>query len=232
MMIATLTFIGALTAQQLLDCSISHHDPQGVWARRAFQITELASRPDGKSHRNVLRFDTARGLYQLDSAIDGRSLPVTVQSDSVAATLDGKTNLTPEEIQSFRLTPAQVLSRRNRDVYLWGLPMKLRDPGTRLDPTVKETTVGGKAVHQLRVTYDANVGRDAWYFFLDPGTCALVGHRFHHDEAKGDGEYALFAEEIAGQGLRLPRVRRWYSNKSGEPVITHTILSIAAWAAE
>jgi len=34
--------------------------------------------------------------------------------------------------------------------------------------------------------------------------------------------------EIRGNGLRLPRVRRWYTNKDNEPVITHTILSIVA----
>ena len=42
----------------------------------------------------------------------------------------------PIELERYRLRPAQVLSRRNSDLYLWGLPMKLKDPGTRLDPRV------------------------------------------------------------------------------------------------
>ena len=118
------------------------------------------------------------------------------------------------------------MSRRNRDLFLWGLPMKLTDPGTRLDPKVKETRFEGKAVYELRVTYDQSVGSDTWYFFFGRETCALVGHRFHHDESAGDGEYTVLTDEITGQGLRLPRIRRWYTNKDGKPVITHTLLAI------
>jgi uncharacterized protein DUF6503 len=77
--------------------------------------------------------------------------------------------------------------------------MKLRDPGTRLDPTVKEAVFEGKAVYELRVTYDEAVGTDTWCFFLDRDTCALVGHRFHHNEAQGDGEYVVFSGEVFGR---------------------------------
>ena len=127
-----------------------------------------------------------------------------------------------------RLAPAQVLTKRNFHVYLWGLPMKLRDPGTRLDPAVKDTRFGGKPALQLRVTYDERVGRDTWYFYLDPKTHALLGHRFHHDESKGDGEYTVFSGEVSGAGLRLPQVRKWYRNQGGAHFITHTIESITA----
>src|SRR5262245_2007031 len=223
-----LALLSSTTAETLLDRSIAYHDPQGRWPRGAFEITELASQPDGSSHRNLLRFNNARARFELETSVDGRAVAVVVENDVVVARLDGKANLSADELKRYRLTSAQVLSRRNRDLYLWGLPMKLRDPGTRLDPTVKEAVFEGKAVYQLRVTYDEAVGSDTWYFFLDRDTCALVGHRFHHDEAKRDGEYAVFSEEVSGQGLRLPRVRKWYTNKDKKPVIAHTILSIGA----
>ncbi len=223
-----LVLFSSLSAKDLLDRCIAYHDPHGTWERGAFEITELASRPDGTAHRNVLRFDNARSRFELESAVDGRALSLAVENDVIVARLDGRANPSADEISRYRLKPEQVLSRRNRDLYLWGLPMKLRDPGTRLDQRVKETHFEGRTVYQLRVTYDAGVGSDVWYFFLDRETSALVGHRFHHDEAAGDGEYAVFDGEISGQDLRLPRVRRWYANKDKQPVITHTILSIAA----
>ena len=221
-----LALLAAPTAKELLDRSIAYHDPQGRWKRGAFKFTETASRPDGTGHRNDLRFDNARNRFELDTAIDGRVLALVVENDNVVVRLDGKADLSADELERYRLKPAQVLSRRNRDLYLWGLPMKLRDPGTQLDPRVKEAHFDGRAAYQLRVTYDAAVGSDTWYFFLDPETCALVGHRFYHDEPAGDGEYAVFSEEVSGQDLRLPRVRRWYTNKDNKPVITHTLLSI------
>jgi hypothetical protein len=219
-------WLSSLSAAELLQRSIAYHDPEGRWARAAFAITEVASWPDGSSRRNVLRFDNARGRFELESSMDGRVVGFVVDNDSVTVRLDGRTSLSSEELERYRLTPVQVLSRRNRDLYVWGLPMKLEDPGTRLDPEVTETHFEGRAVYRLRVTYDAAVGRDTWYFYLDRETCALVGHRFHHDEAAGDGEYAVLRGEISGHGLRLPRVREWYRNQGGAPVITHTILSL------
>ncbi len=218
--------LSSLTAKELLDRSIAYHDPQRNWERGAFQITELASQPDGTSRRNVLRFDNARGRFEWESSIDGHAITVVVENDKAVAHLDGKVNLSSGELERYRLRPAQLLSRRNRDLFLWGLPMKLRDPGTRLDPKVKGTRFQGKAVYELRVTYDQSVGSDTWYFFFDRETCALVGHRFHHEESAGDGEYAVLTDETAGQGLRLPRVRKWYTNKDDRSVITHTLLGI------
>jgi hypothetical protein len=223
-----LALVSSFTAKELLECSIAYHDPHGSWERGAFEITELASPPDGAGHRNVLRFDNARSRFELESSVDGRTLSLVVENDNAIARLDGKVELSADDLERYRLKPAQVLSRRNRDLYLWGLPMKLRDPGTQLDPRVKETHLVGRAVYQLRVTYDAGVGSDTWYFFLDRETCALVGHRYHHDESEGDGEYAVLSGEISGLGLRLPRVRQWYTNKDDKPVITHTLLSIVA----
>jgi hypothetical protein len=220
--------LSSLSAKDLLDRSIAYHDPQGRWERGAFEITDLSSRPDGTGRRTVLRFDNGRSRFEMDGSVDGRPLNIVVQNDAIEVRLDGRSDLSRDELERHRLTPAQVLTRRNFHLYLYGLPMKLRDPGTRLDPKVKETTFHGKAVYQLRVTYDARVGTDVWYFYLDRETCALVGHRFHHDEAAGDGEHTVLSEEVSGQGLRLPRVRKWYRNKGNEFFITHTILSIAA----
>jgi hypothetical protein len=106
--------------------------------------------------------------------------------------------------------------------------MKLRDAGTHLAPEVKAATFAGKAVSELRVTYDHNVGTDTWLFYIDPQTCALVGHRYRHSAAADDGEFTILSGEIAGQGLRLPRVRKWHRNSDGEWFITHTVESISA----
>lgn len=225
-----LVLLSAPTAKELLDCSIGYHDPQGRWERGAFEITDQSTRPDGTGRRTVLRFDNARSRFEMEGSVDGRALRIVVENDTVEELrLDGRTDLSREELERHRLTPPQgVVVRRNFYLYLWGLPMKLRDPGTRLDPKVKETHFRGKAVYELRVTYDESVGKDTWYFQLDRETCAMVGHRFHHDESAGDGEYTVLSEEVSGQGLRLPRVRKSYRNQGNEFFITHTILSILA----
>jgi uncharacterized protein DUF6503 len=212
-------------ASDLLTRSIAYHDPEGKWQQGAFRITDISSRPDGTiGRRTILRIDNARGRFDMETRLDGRVVTATINGDSVETVrLDGRSQFSQEEVQRYQLTPAEVLTKRNFFLYLLGLPMKLRDPGTRLDPVAKETNFQGVAVYELRVTYEEGVGKDTWYFYLDSTTCALVGHRFYHNETAGDGEYAVLSEEITGQGLRLPRVRKWHRNQDGEWFITHTI---------
>ena len=107
------------------------------------------------------------------------------------------------------------------------MPMKLRDPGTRLDPAVKRTELDGRAVLALRVTYAPEVGGDTWYFYVDPRTFALAGCRFYHDESANDGEYIVFEGEVEGpRRLRLPKLRRWHMNRDGEYIAVDEVLSI------
>jgi len=218
------------TAAELLNRSIAYHDPQGSWERGRFAITDVSTRPDGSDERRtVLRFDNARSQFARESHIDGHVVTVVMHNDAVKeARLDGRANFSGDEIKRYQLARPYLLMRRNFWLYLLGLPMKLRDPGTRLDPKVNATIFQGKAVYELRVTYEEGVGRDTWYFYLDRETCALVGHRFYHNESAGDGEFTVLSEEVSGQGLTLPRIRKWHHNKDAKWFITHTILSIEA----
>lgn len=190
----------------------------------------MSSKPDGTvSRRTVLMADNARGRFDIESRVDGHVIAATILGDSVErVSLDGKTDFSPAEIERYQLSSEGTLRRRNFFLYLLGLPMKLRDPGTRLEPVAQRMEFQGVSAYELRVTYDGTVGTDRWFFYLDPKTCALLGHRFFHDEAARDGEYTVLSGEIAGQGLRLPRVRKWYTNKDAEWIITHTVESIEA----
>jgi hypothetical protein len=92
---------------------------------------------------------------------------------------------------------------------------------------VKEATFDERPAYELEVTYDAEVGSDSWYFYLDKETKALVGYRFYHDKTANDGEYITLEGEATGAGIRLPRERKWYRHQDGGFLGTDTIRSIA-----
>jgi len=215
-------------ASELLTCSIDYHDPQGRWQTGTFKITDVSRQPDGTiGRRTILHIDNAKGRFSVETHVDGRVVLATFSGDHLnEVRLGGKTEFSAEEARRFQLTAPQLLTRRNFFLYLLGLPMKLRDPGTHLDPVARETVFQGSTVYELRVTYEQGVGNDTWYFYLSPETCALVGHRFHHDDHARDGEYTFVSGEVAGQGLRLPRVKKWHRNQDDEWFITHTVESI------
>jgi hypothetical protein len=192
-------------AADVLQQSLDYHDPRGVWSSQPLEITaevRLAKRladERGYSVRTDRIFiDNATGQFRYHSV---RGTEETQESGA----------------------------GRWRDyfTYVFGVPMKLRDPGTILDPTVTRTTFVDRDVYALRVTYSTEVGADTWYFYFNPETFALEGCRFFHDEAAKDGEYIVYEGEIEGPGqLRLPRRRLWHMNLDGEYIAVDEISSI------
>ncbi len=90
--------------------------------------------------------------------------------------------------------------------------MKLKDPGTQIDPKTERVVFYGKESIRMRVTYDPSVGSDTWYFYFDPQTYALTAYQFYHNEAMGDGEYILLDQLEEVEGIRMPKIRSWYYN--------------------
>jgi hypothetical protein len=213
-------------AESIVAESIGHHDPQGKWVTGTFHLALEESRPDGSVRETWLVVDNARGRFELVSEREGRSIAGEIDADGCVWRLDGSTDFTAEEREEFGLTCERLERTRNYYVYLWGMPMKLRDPGTRIGEEVKETEFDGRAALEVRVTYSEEVGSDTWYFYFDPGSQALIGYRFYHDEEARDGEYITLEGTAEGAGLRIPMKRAWYMHQEDEYLGTDELVAI------
>jgi len=198
-------------AETLLARSIQYHDPQGEWSTFSGTLEFEEMRPDGSSRRADVSLDVPGAGFTYSAEVDGRVVWKTVAPGECSALIDQRAP-SPEEVETFRLRCDQIERSRNYYLYLWGLPMKLRDPGTRLDPEVVRTQFQGTPVDQIRVTYDAEVGQDTWYVYFEPESARMVGYRFYHDESVGDGEYITLEDEFKVSEMRLPARRRWFVN--------------------
>ncbi len=215
------------SAATLLERSIHYHDPDGRWMSEPHRLVLRETRPNGPSRKTTVVIDNHRNALELARHTDdGQKVELSVEGNRVRALLNGSTEFSEEEGELHRISPTRAIFWRNYYAYLYGLPMKLRDPGTRLDPKARVSTFQGREAYELRVTYDEGVGSDTWYFYLDPKTFALIGYRFYHDESKNDGEYITLEEVAAGGGVRLPRVRKWYMHADDRFLGTDTIESI------
>ncbi len=200
-------------AQALLSRAIAYHDPNAVWASSTIHIEWMGSGDDG-SERVAVEFTLQpdRSKFELSGRYRGSTLEYQTDGSTWSATIDGDSTPSPDALEKMRLDREGGMYWRSYYGFLAGLPMKLRDPGARIDPEPIDTTFNGRRVRALRVTYDPEVGTDSWYFYFDPETAALVGCRFNHDEAANDGEYLVLDGVIESGGVRLPRHRRWYVN--------------------
>lgn len=205
-----------LTAEDVLSASVAVHDPAGIWAVGAFRMAFEESRPDGSIRETQIVIDNAGGRFEIDSERGGRSIRGELGPGRCRWLLDGSAEFSDQERDELRLTCDRLEWIRNYYSYLWGLPMKLRDPGTIVEPGVEGTRFEGRPALGLRVTYEEGVGSDVWYFYFDPVDKALIGYRFYHDEAANDGEYILLEGLATGAGLSLPRKRTWYTHQGRE----------------
>ncbi|MDE2782493.1 MAG: DUF6503 family protein [Gemmatimonadota bacterium] len=199
------------TGPELLEAAIRYHDPDDRWPRLRHTLVIDQSRPDGSERRAAIFVDAASSDYRYEEDTADGHLVKGTDGDECFSSVDGAAP-TEDQAARLRLDCANVRRMRNYYLYLWGLPMKLRDPGTNIDPAIGDAEFDGMSTKTLRVTYDPGVGSDTWYFHFDPGTYRMVGYRFYHDEAAGDGEYILLDGEREVTGMRIPVERRWFTN--------------------
>lgn len=202
-----------ITGVELLEKTIAYHDSDRQWKTFQGNFNVAMQTPNTSERLSSIAIDLPRELFKLEVKKDADSYTYIIDKDSCEISLNGQTNLSPKAIEKFGLSCERGTMFKNYYTYLYGLPMKLKDPGTQIDPVVLKKNFKGKDYLVLRATYDAEVGEDIWYFYFNPETYAMEIYQFYHDEAKNDGEYILLKDIEEINGIKMPKTRAWYYNK-------------------
>lgn len=202
-----------ISAQEVVEKSIRYHDPQNTWQTGLFQISLQEERPGSSDRITQLKFDNRQSSFTLSQWRGEDHFFRHIDEKGCDNKWNGKTDFTEEERKQLRLDCSHTTSVRNYYLYLLGLPMKLKDQGTQIDPQAWLKDFYGKQLIEVKVTYSPEVGKDVWYFYFHPDTYALSGYRFYHDEQKNDGEYILLHDEATVGSLKLPKRREWYTHQ-------------------
>lgn len=219
-------FCQNLTAEQVLDKAIAYHDPNGNWGKLKEKLHITMNYPDGRKRHSIIDVDLPKNYFKLTATTDDKTIEQLLDGNTCTLKLNGSTEISDEDIKANRLTCERARMMKNYYLYLYGLPMKLKDKGTHLDPVVQTRSFKGKQYNVLKVTYDAEVGDDTWYFYFDPETNAMEVYQFYHDESKNDGEYILLSDMETIGSIKMPKIRAWYYNKDDKHLGTD-ILSAA-----
>ncbi len=202
-----------LSGKQLLEKAIQFHDPNGNWEKfkGVFQVTmETPSRPKRVSD---IKIDLPNEYFSVKANSGTNTTMYIVDKDSVSILFNGDRNLSEEVLKKNRLSKRRAKMYQDYYTYLYGLPMKLNDPGTIIAEKTLKKTFKGKEYIVLKATYEKEVGKDTWYFYFDTKTYAMEVYQFFHDESKNDGEYILLSELETVNGIKMPKTRAWYMNK-------------------
>lgn len=186
----------ANTPEGILAKALAYHDPNGLWPTLAAEFRFAESRPDGKDTQSVMRLDNRRTYMHID--FSGKET-YEITGEKCVVVKGGK-------------DAERGLGIRNYFLYLWGLPMKLRDPGTTFDPQVGSSVIDGAACDVIRVNYE----KDHWFFHIDRESGRMRQYEFYGDEEKTKGEIITLRGEVELGSLRIPQERGWYKIPGNE----------------
>ena len=213
------------TGPELISAAIKYHDPEGNWPQTQATFLFVDTRPGKEDRAATLYLNNPEGILCFMREQDGRQVTRHVVHEECSYDIDGHPP-TAAATGQYQLNHKRTLMLRNYYLYLWGLPMKLTDAGTIVDDKIYQKEFNGRQTLAARVTYDAGVGNDIWYFYFDPATYEMVGYQFFHDEAKGDGEYILLSGMVAVNGMKIPQSRTWYTNPDSTLLGTDNLVAI------
>ena len=207
-----------LTSEQILNNSISYHDPNNEWNtfNSTFHIT--METPDSPNRESVITINNPESAFYLKVVKDTTMIEYKVRGDNCNIAFNRSAQFTEEEAKANNLNCDRAKMYKNYYSYLYGLPMKLKDPGIHISETAELRSFKGKEYLVLKVTYDESVGSDNWYIYLDPETYAMEVYQFFKKDENGNqkddsGEYILLTEEMVVNFIKMPKVRAWYYNK-------------------
>jgi len=207
------SFSQQLTGTQLLEKAIQYHDPNGNWETFKGTLLITMETPQKVTRESEITIDLENQYFYVKATKGKNTTEYTVERDSVQIVFNGEKNLSEAVLKKNHLSKNRATMYQNYYTYLYGLPMKLKDPGTIIADKVVRKKMKGKTYLVLKATYKKDVGKDTWYFYFNPKTYAMEIYQFFHDEAKNDGEYILLTGEETINGIKMPKNRAWYMNK-------------------
>ena len=211
-----------ITGAEIIKKSIAFHDPNGNWPTFQGEFSLALDMPDKSTRKSTITLDLPREYFNLTSQQGDATSFREISNDTCKYTDEAgeviTTTTDSEECERTRMY-------RDYYSYLYGLPMKLNDPGTQVAPSVKNVTFKGKKYIMVRVTYDEAVGSDVWQFYFNPTTYALEVYQFFKGTDETTGEYILLDDIALIAGIKMPKNRAWYYNKDDGHLGTDSIIN-------
>tara|TARA_R110001592_G_scaffold32976_7_gene114873 strand:- start:6935 stop:7645 length:711 start_codon:yes stop_codon:yes gene_type:complete len=210
------SFSQELTGSQLLEKAIQYHDPNGNWNTFKGTLFVTMETPKSPKRESEIQIDIPNQLFSVKAKSGKNTSEYSIEKDSVQIVFNGERNPPKEILKKYKLSKKRGVFMKNYYTYLYGLPMKLKDPGTVIHLKVENKKFKGKPYLVLKATYKKEVGKDTWYFYFNPKTYAMEVYQFFHDETKNDGEYILLTGEETVNGVKMPKKRAWFINKDNK----------------
>lgn len=183
--IGLFTYAQNVTGTELLEKAINYHDPNSNWPTFSGNFKVTMTSPKRSKRVSDVNINLPSEFFSVTAVKDSVVTTYTVGKNSCRLFYNEK-ELTEAEGEDIKMTCKGANMYKNYYTYLYGLPMKLKDAGTIIDPKVERKIFKGKQYLVLKATYDDKIGTDVWYFYFNPKTYAMEVYQFFKTDQKGN----------------------------------------------
>ena len=207
------------SAEKVVEKAIEHCGGWNAWLGTKtiqFRKTTVRFGPDGNATETRVQFHKyilqPSPQMRIDWEMNGSKGVMINNGQEAWKFVNGKPTTTQEDINGAR-------GNTFGSHYVFGIPFKLRDPGTQLEDAGTMTTDDGTLVQKIRTTYAKGAGdaggMHTWTYMFDPQTGRLVCNHLEYEAGKYDwGEY--YDEKPVGSLLVATRRVGYEADANGK----------------
>ena len=212
-----------LSGTEVLNKSIEYHDPKGNWPKFHGQLYFHAKEPQDTAIYERVFLDNRYSFFGHISNVDDKRIEKGIMDTLYFSRINGDSSITAEDRKKYRLLKRAITAARNSYLFLYGLPMKMKDNGISIRSEVETDTFNRKICYVAKADFDKKIGNDSWILYVNKSNFALEGYRFYHNRKPNDGEFIICQDIIEIQHIKIPQTRYWYSNETGEYIATDIV---------
>ncbi len=212
----SMTVSSQISSELLLNRSIQYHDPQGNWSSFNDSLIISTESETGVIEEIQIHMNHIEGSFRFKKESNIGLFEGFILVDSSEYLLNNKTLKSSKVLQQLIKENETVDFLRDYYVYLWGLPMKLKDKEAVKSQKSLPDTLNDVSVYRMRVTYPNQVGPNVWYFYYKKSNYALNAIQFFYNEDLMDGETIILTGEKNIGSIRFSKQRKWLKNRNRE----------------
>ena len=131
------SFSQNITGTELLNKAIAYHDPGNHWSSFSDTLLVTMEIPKSSKRESTIVINLPKSHFYVKDKKDTLTTEYTIYKGDCSIAVNGNQNPGEEILKQHNLSCGRAELYKNYYTYLYGLPMKLRDPGTIIDEHVE-----------------------------------------------------------------------------------------------
>ncbi|MFT6717105.1 MAG: hypothetical protein ACJA0Q_001756 [Saprospiraceae bacterium] len=198
-----------ITGEDIVNASIKFHDPEGKWntLNADFVFESNFSFNDSTPEKLHININVPNNAFRYTNL--NRNVDLTYNQDSC-------------EVLKGNATCDGYHWTKNFYTYVWGLPMKLKDPSTVIQQKFNLDTIQQIPLYVVSIPYE----NENYKFYFDQKNYELKCFSFLKNKGELKGEFIMLSGIHEYDGIKFPKHKRWEHLITKELIGTNEVLSV------